>query len=266
MSAAPGARTAQTNGRLWGERARDWADIQEGTCRPVYLAAFERMGLLEGMAYLDAGCGAGMAMQIAAGRGARVSGVDAAANLLAIARERVPTGDIHQGELESLPFADHAFDRVTGFNSFQYAGSPAVALGEAKRVAKAGASVVVMTWGEPAGMQAAELVAALKPLLPSPPPGAPGPFALSSEPALRAFATAAGLEVLDVFDVASPWHYPDLPTALRGLRSSGVAARAIAQSGETAVDAAHANALAPFQQPDGSYRIAATFRCLHARA
>lgn len=266
MKATQKPRTAQVNGPLWGERARDWADIQEGTCRPVYLAAFERMGLREGMTYLDAGCGAGMALQIAAGRGARVSGVDAAANLLAIARERVPTGDIHQGELESLPFADHAFDRVTGFNSFQYAGNPAVALGEARRVAKAGAEVVVMTWGEPEGMQAASLVAALKPLLPPPPPGAPGPFALSAEPALRAFATTAGLEVLDVFDVASPWHYPDLPTALRGLRSSGVAARAIAHAGESAVDAAHSDALAPFRQTDGSFRIGANFRCLRARA
>ena len=133
-------------------------------------------------------------------------------------------------------------------------------------MARPGAAIVIMTWGQPEGMEAATLLAALKPLLPAPPPGAPGPFALSDEAALRAFAAAAGLAPVEVFDVDSPWQYPDLPTALRGLRSSGVAARAIAHNSEEAVDAAHAQALAPFRQSGGGYRIGATFRCLLARA
>lgn len=169
-------RTAEGNGRLWGARARDWADIQEVVCRPVYTAVFDRVGVQSGTAYLDVGCGAGLAAQIAAERGASVSGLDASDSLLSIARTRAPNGDFYLGELESLPFEDGAFDLVTGFNSFQYAGNPSIALSEAKRVAKAGASVVIMTWGTPGGMEAASLVAALKPLLPPPPPGAPGPL------------------------------------------------------------------------------------------
>jgi SAM-dependent methyltransferase len=259
-------RTAENNGRLWGQRADDWATIQEGLCRPVYLAVFEKLKVGSGTNYLDAGCGAGMAAQIAAGRGAKVCGLDAAAELLAIARVRLPHGAFHQGELESLPFQDGEFDLVTGFNAFQYAGNPVSALREARRVAKPESKVVVMTWGSPEGMEAASLVAALKPHLPPPPPGAPGPFALSDETALRAFATDAGLSPMEVFDVDSPWKYPDIATGLRGLKSSGVAARAVANSGEEAVDIAHANALAPFRQSDGSYRIGATFRCLIARA
>lgn len=43
-------------------------------------------------------------------------------------------------------------------------------------------------------------------------------------------------------------------------------ARAIANSSEEAVDSAHAMALAPFRQSDGSYRVGATFRCLLAHA
>ncbi|HEX2230293.1 MAG TPA: class I SAM-dependent methyltransferase, partial [Candidatus Binatia bacterium] len=200
------------------------------------------------------------------GRGAQVSGLDAAPDLLAIARSRVPSGDFHVGDLESLPFPDKKFDLVTGFNSFQYAGNPGVALGEARRVTKSGAHVVIMTWGKPEGMEAASLVAALRPLLPPPPPGAPGPFALSDEAALRAFATGAGLAPLEVFDVDSPWRYSDLTTALRGLASSGVAARAFENASEDAVDEAHAKALASFRQSDGSYKIGATFRCPLARA
>jgi len=29
-------RTSEANGRFWGSRAGDWAEIQEGTARPVY--------------------------------------------------------------------------------------------------------------------------------------------------------------------------------------------------------------------------------------
>ncbi len=258
--------TSAVNGKFWGSAAVDWAAIQEKTCRPVYTAAFDRVGLKAGIDYLDAGCGAGLAAQLAFERGARVSGLDAAENLLAIARERVPTGVFHVGELECLPFPDGSFDLVTGFNSFQYAASPAGALAEAKRVARPGSHVVVMTWGTPEGMEAASLVGSLRPLLPPPPAGAPGPFALSDETALRGFALAVALEPLEVFDVDSPWQYVDLTTALRGLRSSGVAARAIENSSAEAVDEAHAKVLTSFRQSDGSYRIGATFRCLVARA
>jgi hypothetical protein len=115
-------------------------------------------------------------------------------------------------------------------------------------------------------MEAAALVAALKPLLPPPLPGAGagGPFALSEPCKLEELAASAGLTPLEVFDVAAPWQYPDMETAQKGLGSSGVAARAAEVSGQDALDAAHAAALAPFGQADGSYRIGATFRVLMA--
>jgi len=259
-------KTAEANSRLWGARASDWACLQEGQCRAVYLATLDRVNIGTGTIYLDAGCGAGMAAQIAAERGAQVSGLDATANLIAIAKTRVPDGDFHVGELECLPFPDDFFDVVIGFNAFQYAGKPGAALAEAKRVAKSGALIVIMTWGVPDGMEAAALVAALKPLLPPPPPGAPGPFALSDEFVLRSFATDAGLRPLEILDVESPWYYPDLATGIKGLRSSGVATKAIENSNEESVDLAHAAALKSFRQPDGSYIIEASFRCLLAQA
>jgi len=114
-------------------------------------------------------------------------------------------------------------------------------------------------------MQAATLVAALRPLLPAPRPGAPGPFALSGEAALRELAAEAGLRALEVFDLECPFVYPDKATALRGLNAAGVAVRAIEHSGEQAVTRAHAEAIAPFIWSDGSYRLEARFRCLLAR-
>ncbi|WNO61080.1 hypothetical protein [Rheinheimera sp. MMS21-TC3] len=73
------------------------------------------------------------------------------------------------------------------------------------------------------------------------------------------------MQPIEIFDLASPWYYPDLATALTGLKSSGVAVKAIENSTEQAVDQAHAAALQPFRQADGSYKIAATFRCLVAK-
>ena len=258
-------RTSELNGRFWGARARDWADIQESTARPVYEVTLERLNAGRGTRYVDIGCGAGMAAEIAADRGAAVSGIDASEALLEIAKSRIPDADIRRGDIEALPFCDDAFDLATGFNSFQYAGNPAVALLEAGRVTKPGGSIVIITWGEPDDMEAAVIVAALKPLMPPPPPGAPGPFALSDEDALRKFAADAGLTPVEVFDVDSPFIYADEATALKGLASSGVAARALEKAGEQAVNEAHASAIAPFRQPDGSFRLGATFRCLVAQ-
>ena len=258
-------KTSQVNGRLWSTRARDWAEVQEPQFKPLYQAVFDRLKVGTGTRYLDAGCGSGVAAGMAAGRGARVAGLDAAEALLAIARSRAPDGEFRHGDLEQLPFEDGGFDLVTGFNAFQYAGNPAMALAEAGRVAKREGAVVVATWGEPSGMPLASVLAALKALLPPPPPGAPGPFALSDERALREFAEQAGLRAEAVFDVRGEFEFASEAEALRGFNSAGIAVRAIEAAGEPAVSDAHARAIAPFRLPDGSYRIGATYRCLVAR-
>jgi SAM-dependent methyltransferase len=256
--------TAEKNGRLWSARARDWAQVQEGQFAAAYHAVLTRAGVRPGTRHLDAGCGAGMAARLSASLGAAVAGIDAAEGMLEIARERTPGGDFRRGDLETLPFDDDAFDLVTCFNAFQFAGDAARALREAGRVTRPGGAVIIMTWGDPEGMEAASLVAAMKPLLPQPPPGAPGPFALSDEAALRAFAAAGGLTPVEVFDVETPWAYPDEVTALRGIGSSGVAVAAALHAGEAAVEAANRAALAPFRRIDGSYRVGARARCLVA--
>jgi SAM-dependent methyltransferase len=259
-------RTSAINGPLWGARARDWAEVQEGQFAAGYDAVLAAAKVGAGTRLLDVGCGAGKAAMLAAGLGARVSGIDAAPLLLKIARERVPDGDFHEGDLEDLPFADAGFDVVTGFNAFQFAGNPTRALSEARRVTRPGGVVAVMTWGRPEGMEAASLVAALRPLLPAPPPGAPGPFALSDPDRLSDFAAKAGLTMREVIEGETHWTYPDLAAALRGLNSSGVAIRAAGLSGEDAVSEAHAAALGPFLQPDGSFRIGARYMALIALA
>ena len=147
-------KTGKLNGRLWGARARDWSDLQEPMTRRVYDAVFQRIGVSADTNYLDVGCGSGLAAQLAAERGAKVSGVDAAENLLAIAQSRVPAGQFRVADLEELPFPDKTFDVVTGFNSFQYAANPDAALAQAKRVAKSGRCVVIISASGQAGRDA----------------------------------------------------------------------------------------------------------------
>ncbi|WP_270936855.1 class I SAM-dependent methyltransferase [Falsiroseomonas oryzae] len=153
-------QTSGTSGRLWGARARDWAEVQEGQCAAAFRAVLDHAGVGPGTRHLDVRCSAGMAAALSATCGAAVSGIDAAEALLEIARERTPAGDFRRGDIEALPLEDDSFDLVTGFNAFQYAGDAEQALREAVRVAKPGGMVVIMTWGEPAGMEASSLVAA----------------------------------------------------------------------------------------------------------
>src|SRR5258708_6258267 len=253
---------AENNGQLWGGKAQVWAEIQEPISLPLYRAALERAGVGRATADRDVGCGYGHAAAAGAQRGARVAGVDASAALLAIARERVPAADFRRGELEALPFEANTFDVITGFNSFQFAARPSVALQEARRVARPGARVVIATWGRPEDTEAAAVLAALRPLLPAPPPGAPGPFALSDEGALRALAQEAGLTPVEVVDVSCPFVYPDLATALRGLSASGIAVKAAQLAGDEALTRANRDMLVAFKKPDGGYRIENKFRFL----
>ena len=270
VTETPGTETrvlsGDMNGQIWGARAADWASIQEAQCAAGYHAVLDKASVGSTTCLLDAGCGAGMAMQLAAELGADVSGIDASAGLLEVARDRLPNARFEHGDLEILPFEDDSFDVVTGFNAFQFAADPVAALKEARRVTKPGGKVFVMTWGEPGSMEVTAFIAALKPLLPPMPPNASGPFALSEPGKLEELASSAGLTPREVFDVDSPWTYPDLATALKGLGSSGVAFKAAETSGQAALDAAHEAALAPFAQPDGGYRIGATFRVLMAEA
>lgn len=258
--------SSAVQGELWGRAARDWAQFNEPSCEPFYEAVFDAIGLSDGQSLLDAGCGSGLALQLAAKRGAIISGLDASAELLQIARERVPDGIIEQGDLEAIPFPDDSFDAVTVFNSVQYAADPVGALREFRRVAKPGAPVAILTWGAAEDCETRVILAAIGSMLPPPPPGAAGPFALSQPGRLEELVTAAGLTPDSIGDVATPYVYPDLDTAVRAQLSSGPAQRAIEYAGEHPTREAMIQAFSGSRRDDGSYRQDNSFHYLIARA
>ena len=259
------AGSARAQGELWSVRARDYAEIQEPTFLPLYEDVLRRPELAHAGSLLDVGCGPGLAAQTMAKKFGKVAGVDASAPFGELARARVPSGDFRVAEMETLPHADGSFDVVTGFNAFQYAASPVQALREARRVARADGIIVIAVWGLPETCDAAGHLKALGPLMPPPPPGAPGPFALSDEAKLKALATDAGLTPLAVVDVQCPWIYHDLETALRGLLSAGPVERAIRASSIERVRDAVAEAIAPYGGSSGDYHMNNVFRYLIAR-
>jgi SAM-dependent methyltransferase len=246
--------TAQVQGSLWSVRARDFAEIIEPFARPLYEAVFQKAQVGTGTRLLDVGCGPGLAAQLASRRGAHVAGLDAAEGSLSIARERTPQGDFRTGEMENLPWADNTFDVVTGFNAFQYAASVLNALQEARRVARPGGRVVMAVLGRPQDCEIAALMPALGKFLP-PPPGAPGPFALSAPGRVEVLLEQAGLAPLGSFEVGCPFEFPDLETAVRGNMATGPAALAIRQAGSEAIQQALIEALAPFRTSEGGYRL-----------
>jgi len=260
------AGTAKLQGELWSVRAGDWAQLQESVFVPLYEHVLNHPDLSQAASSLDVGCGAGLAAQVFSRKIGTIAGLDACSAFIELARQRVPHGDFRIGDIETLPYADESFDVVTGFNSFQYAASPLNALREARRVTKPGRPVVIATWGRYEDCESSGHLKALAALMPPPPAGAPGPFALSNEAAAQALVREAGLTPVAMADVDCPWVYPNLDVALAAMLSAGPAEKAIrASSLERARDAV-ASTIAPFRTASGEYHMRNKFRYLIARA
>jgi SAM-dependent methyltransferase len=258
--------SASVQGPLWGAAARDWADITEPAQIPFYETAFDAVHVGRGTRLLDVGCGAGLALQLAVQRGATPTGIDAAAGLLQVAAERLPDADLREGDIEELPYLDDTFDAVTAFNSVQYAGNPTAAVREIKRVAKPGASVALVTWGTAEQCDMRVVMTAIGSLLPPPPPGAGGPFALAAPGAFEALVEGAGLTAERAIDVPTPYIYPDVATAVRAQLTSGPARMAINSAGRDALAAALEEAYESVTKPDGTVHLDNVFKVVVARA
>ena len=257
--------SAKVQGVIWGAGAREWSELIEPCQVPFYEAAFDAMGLGRGMTLLDAGCGSGLALELAAQRGVTPTGLDASEGLLGVARERLADATLHQGDLDDLPFADDTFDAVSAFNSVQFAADPVRAVSEMARVARPGAPVTVTTWASPDRCEMGVVLGSLAALLPSA-PGVGGPFALSAAGAVESVVETAGLSNYHVVEVATPFTFADVDTGVRALMATGPGRRAVENAGDDAARSAVVAAFARFARPDGSVLTNNVFRVLVTRA
>jgi SAM-dependent methyltransferase len=257
--------SAERWGPLWGSRPDDWAASEERQA-PAYEEVLGRVGFRAGQHVLDIGCGTGTFLRLVADRGGRAFGIDASRELLDLARRRVPGADLRLGDMQFLPFADDAFDLVTGFTSFFFADDMVDAVREAGRVARPGAPVVIEAWGRPERNDLEAMKTVIRPFLPSRPADAPEPPALWQPGVLEEIAAAAGLRPRAAFDFGYAYEYPDPETLGRLMMAPAGIARLVGPEREPAVRAEIVDALAPHRTPKGGYRLRNEFRYLIADA
>jgi SAM-dependent methyltransferase len=189
----------------------------------------------------------------AADRGAAVSGLDASAPLLDVARQRTPDADLRVGDNESLPYEPGSFDVVTAFNSIQYAVDPATAVAELARVCRPGGWVAIGIWGDADRCETEALFARLRSLAP-PPPGTPSPLACSDKGVVEGLLAKAGLEVQAGAEVAIPIQFTDHEHAWTDHTAAGPLQKVIDLAGADAVRRVLHDVLEADRKPDGALR------------
>lgn len=247
--------SADLQGDLWGARAEAWSE-HEVQGRPIFEEVLRRTGVGDGTRLLDLGCASGTLCRLAADRGARVFGLDAAETLIAIARRRVPEGEFGRGDIQFLPYEDGAFDVVTAVNSLQFAADSAAAVREAARVARPGGAVAVALWGPPDEVELFVPVRAVSALMPGPPPTR----TLLEPGALERALAEAELTARESVDGRVAFEFADAGEMLRQMSSAGGTVRAISVLGDDAVQRALLEAMEPFRTPEGGYRLRNAWR------
>ena len=126
---------------------------------------------------LDVATGTGWTSRLVAERGAIVTGVDIAAELLAAARmkaQRTFALDYQIGDAEALPFQDGAFDAVSSTFGVMFASRPEAAAGEMARVTRKGGRIALATWKPDSTVfQMFQVMRAYMPPPPTPAPASP---------------------------------------------------------------------------------------------
>lgn len=128
---------------------------------------------------LDVATGTGRTARQVALSGAKVVGIDIAADLIAagraIAAEAGLDIDFRVGDAECLDFTDASFDAVISTCGVIFARNPEAAAAELARVSKPGCRLALTSW--PADGTVAALFKIMKPYMPEPvPPTPPSPF------------------------------------------------------------------------------------------
>jgi len=146
---------------------------------PVAAQLVKHAKVHAGQSVLDVGCGTGVVAVTAARLGAKVTGLDLTPALLERARENSQISgaqvDWHEGDAESLPFDDGAFDVVLSQFGHIFAPRPEVATAQMLRVLKPGGTIAFATW--PPELYTGRMFMITARYAPPPPPGlAPPPL------------------------------------------------------------------------------------------
>jgi len=118
--------------------------------RPAAEIVVGHLAPRRGEVVLDLGCGTGNAAMIAAGQGARVTGVDPSPRLLEIARATAAAAGLDagfiRGDAASLPVPDGSVDAIVSVFGVIFAPDATAAAAEFARVLRPGGRIVLSAW------------------------------------------------------------------------------------------------------------------------
>jgi SAM-dependent methyltransferase len=162
---------------VWGSGGGAYEEISRQISSAL-AHAVRRLDPKLGERILDVATGTGWTSRLLAERGATVTAVDIAAELLAAARMKTPRGlsiDYQVGDAEALPFGDGGFDAVTSTFGAMFASRPEDAASEIGRVCRKGGRIALTTWKPDSTVfEMFKVMRAYMPAQPDPAP--PSPF------------------------------------------------------------------------------------------
>ncbi|MBO8188981.1 SAM-dependent methyltransferase [Streptomyces spirodelae] len=269
-------------------RVRDWAEIQERMLVPLYEAVYERMETGPGSRVLGLGCGTGLALLLAADRGAGVHGADTDTARLELAGQRLlgpagagqdgPTGAGQDGPADDSQDGPGSPDREarltygTALEAVAAGARPTLVtafgtlpgqeeLVRLREKLGRGVAVVLAGWGP---MERCAVAPALRVAARLAEPAEAGPDWCGRDD-LEELAAGGGLRLEGSGRVACPFGYADMAAAVRGLLSTGLYDSAVRATDEEQVLKELVEALHPHLRADGTVWMPNLFRYVVAR-
>jgi SAM-dependent methyltransferase len=205
----------------WERGAANWEAEREfvwDSTRHISERLVERLDAAEGDTVLELAAGTGETSFMLAdrvGASGKVISSDFAAAMVDAARRRgeelgIDNVEFRVLDAEAMELADDSVDGVLCRFGYMLMADPAKALGETRRVLRAGGRVSFAVWGPPqdnlwAAIPAMTLVEAGH--LPPPEPGAPSIFALNEPARITELVTGAGFGEPEIEQVPVEWPY-----------------------------------------------------------
>ena len=241
-------------GEAWGSRAGDWSCLYEHYSIDVLIALFAGRSVGPTTILIDIACGSGLAVRIADAMGATVAGIDAASELVAVARDRTLTADLRVGSMYALPWADDSFDAAVSVNGIW--GGCDAALGEAFRVLRPGGLIGISFWGTRPPLDIRDAFRIFAAHAPDEHRGSMRQLNNISIPGVaEEMLTASGFAVLERGSRTSVIEWPDDEIAWRGVSSIGPAVPALRANDLSVLEREVLDALEPCRDQRGIYRM-----------
>jgi len=133
----------------WSRCAESYLDTFAGLTREAVPLLLEAAHIRSGSYVLEIGSGPGHVAQALTEAGARVTGVDFSAQMVAVAQRHYPGITFREANAEQLPFAGNTFDAVVSNFVVHHLARPTVVFQEVCRVLKPGGRFAFAVFGAP---------------------------------------------------------------------------------------------------------------------